>query len=42
MAARKKKKKSSIAGTCKIVRVHGKRRKMCWDKKGRIKSNKAA
>ena len=30
------------AAHCKVVTVNGKRRKMCWSKKGKLVSNKAA
>lgn len=30
------------AARCKVVRVCGKRRKICWGRKGKIVSNRAA
>jgi hypothetical protein len=42
MAARRKKRKSHRAGHCKVVTVGGHRRRLCWSKKGKLKSNTAA
>lgn len=42
-ARRRRKSKKSTGGTCKTVRVKGQgMRRICRDKKGRIKSNKKA
>jgi hypothetical protein len=30
------------AGGCKVVSVCGRRRRLCWNKKGKIRSNKPA
>lgn len=45
MAARRKHKRKShrrAAGHCKVVTVGGHRRRLCWSKKGKLKSNTAA
>ena len=39
---RKKAGKRSAAGKCKTVTVCGRRRKICWRKNGKIRSNRAA
>lgn len=41
--ARKRSKKGRTKGAhCKVVRVNGKSRKLCWGKNGKLKSNKKA
>lgn len=37
-----KRKKSRKSGRCKVVIVCGKRRRMCWGRKGKITSNTKA
>jgi hypothetical protein len=44
MARRRTKRKSSHrrkGGHCKVVSVGGHRRRLCWSKKGKLKSNTA-
>lgn len=42
--ARRRRKSSSRkkAVRCKVIRVNGNRRKLCWGRKGKLVSNKAA
>ena len=37
--SRKSRSRKRRAAKCKVVTVCGKRRKLCWDKKGKITSN---
>ena len=41
LMARRRRKKSARAGRCKVVSVNGKRRRICWGRKG-ITSNRKA
>lgn len=43
MAKKRSRKRKSTGGACKVVRVKGQgMRRICRDKKGRIRSNKKA
>jgi hypothetical protein len=43
MARRRRARKTTAkAARCKTVTVNGRRRRMCWTAKGKIKSNKPA
>jgi len=42
MAARKRRRSTKKAAKCKVVTVNGRRRKLCWNKKGKLTSNRKA
>lgn len=42
MAARKRRKSTKKTAKCKVVTVNGRRRKLCWGKNGKLKSNRKA
>lgn len=42
MARRRRKSTTKRAAKCKVTTVNGRRRKLCWNSKGKLTSNRKA